>query len=192
MFSESRSTQPIATWLVRRTRLPVVRRRCPACGSDTSEASGKFRVNANGKLLDVWLLLQCTRCDRTSKATVIERSASIDHNLLRRFEKNDSDLVAEVLLDSATARKNHFTLDWEGSWEIISDPDMPCRQYPCSVRVTFADPIPLRPAQLIAHGLGVSRSKIKQMIDSRLIELSGKVGVKTCATFEFTIMAEGT
>ena len=97
-----------------------------------------------------------------------------------------------MLLDPATARKNRFTLDWEGSWEIISDPDMACRQYPCSVRVTFADPIPLRPAQLIADGLGVSRSKIKQMIDTRLIKLSLKLGVKTCATFEFTIMAEGT
>lgn len=182
----------IATWQVRRTRLPLVRRRCPSCGSDTFEASGKFRVNANGKLLDVWLLLKCTRCDRTVKATVIERSASIDPNLLRRFEDNDPDLVTEVLLDPATARKNRFTLEWAGSWEITSDPDVPCRQYPCSVRVTFADPIPLRPAQLIAHGLGVSRSKIKQMVDARLIVLPSKLGVKTCATFEFTIMAEGT
>jgi hypothetical protein len=190
MFSESRRTQTIATWQVRRTRLPVVRRRCP-CGSDTAEASGNFRVNANGKLLDVWLLLQCTRCDRTTKATVIERSASIDQDLLRRFEINDSDLVAKVLLDPATARKNRFTLDWEGSWEIVSDPDMPGREYPCSVRVTFADPIPLRPPQLIAQGLGVSRSKIKQMIDTQLIRLPRELGVKICATFEFTIMAEG-
>jgi hypothetical protein len=103
----------ILTGQVRRTRLPVVRRRCLSCGSDTSESSGKFRVN-----------------------------------------------------------------------------DVPCRQYPCSVRVTFANPVPLRPVHLIARGLGVSRSKIKQMVDVRLIVLPSKLGFETCATFEFTIMAE--
>jgi hypothetical protein len=97
-----------------------------------------------------------------------------------------------VLLDPATARKNRFTLDWEDSWEIVADPDMPDRQYRCLVRVTFADPIPLRPPQLIAQGLGVSRSKIKQMIDAQLIKLPCELGTKTSATFEFTIMAEGT
>jgi hypothetical protein len=191
MSSDSQHTQTDATWQVRRTRLPSVRRRCLSCGSDTHEASGNFRVNANHKLLDVWLLLQCSRCDRTAKATVVERSASIDHSRLRRFEKNDSDLIAEVLLDPAVARRNRFTLDWEDSWEIVSEPAMPCGQYPCSVRVTFADPIPLRPAQLIAQGLGVSRSHIKQMVDTRLIELPLKLGAKTCAAFEFTIVAEG-
>jgi hypothetical protein len=180
----------IVTWQVRRTRLPVVRRPCPACGSDTYESSGKFRINANGKLLDVWLLLQCTRCDRTTKATVIERSASIDLDLLRRFEDNDPDLIAEVLFNPATAQKNRFTLEWEGCWEITCDPDVPFSHYPCSVSVTFADPVSVRPVHLIARGLGVSRSKIKHMVDARLIVLPANLGFETCAAFEFTIMAE--
>ncbi|MEV6815283.1 DUF1062 domain-containing protein [Micromonospora sp. NPDC051296] len=33
----------------------------------------KFRVNANGKLLDIWRLVACVSCDRTSKITVHDR-----------------------------------------------------------------------------------------------------------------------
>jgi len=49
--------------------------RCPDCpaGSATT-GGGKFRVNANGKLLDVWLLVRCVSCHRTSKLTVHERT----------------------------------------------------------------------------------------------------------------------
>lgn len=190
MFPESPRAQNIVTWQVRRTGLPLIQRRCPGCGSGTFKASGKFRVNANGKLIDVWLLLQCASCDRTEKATVIERSASIDATLLRRFETNDPDLVTEVLLDPAVARKNHLTLEWEDSWEVVSDLDMPGQKYPYSVRVTFADPIPLRPSHVISKGLGVSRSKIKQMVDTQLIVLPCKLGARTSAAFTFTVMAE--
>ena len=62
-------------WVVRRTRLPLLSMRCPDCpaGSATT-GGGKFRVNANGKLLDVWLLVRCVSCHRTSKLTVHERT----------------------------------------------------------------------------------------------------------------------
>lgn len=44
-------------WIVTPQRLPAVIRRCPKCGQKTEfENSGRFRVNANGRLLDVWLI----------------------------------------------------------------------------------------------------------------------------------------
>lgn len=190
MSSELTQAQNIATWEVRRTGLPSIQRHCLSCGGDTFKASGKFRVNANGKLIDVWLLLHCTRCDRTDKATVIERSASIDSALLPRFENNEADLIVDVLLDPATARRNRFTLEWANSWEIISDAETPGRQYPYSARVTFTDPIPLRPIHVISRGLGISRSKIKQMVDTGLIVLPSKLGAKTSTDFEFTFMTD--
>ncbi|GLY28377.1 DUF1062 domain-containing protein [Kineosporia sp. NBRC 101731] len=185
-MSAGTMSPPIAaTWEIRRTRLPLVRRRCPDCRSRTAQASGKFRVNASAKLLDVWLLLHCTGCERTSKVTVIERSATIAHHLLVRFENNDPDLIAQVLLDPATAHRNHFALDWGNSWEVVTDPDASW-QHPGTFRVTFADPIPLRPARLIAAGLRISRNKAEELLDTRVIELSGELGTKIRSTFEFT------
>ncbi|MGO4421043.1 DUF1062 domain-containing protein, partial [Streptomyces sp. MCAF7] len=44
-----------------------------ACASERFRASGKFRVNANHKLIDAWLLVLCTACGETAKLTVMER-----------------------------------------------------------------------------------------------------------------------
>lgn len=51
-------------WVVVPTCLPLVLRRCHVCASEHFRASGKFRVNANHKLIDVWLLALCTACGK--------------------------------------------------------------------------------------------------------------------------------
>jgi hypothetical protein len=70
---EIMSSQPhtVLPWVVRRTRQPLLSLRCAGCRSESATTGeGRFRVNANGKLLDVWLLARCLSCDRTSKLTV--------------------------------------------------------------------------------------------------------------------------
>jgi len=52
---------------------PLIRRRCLSCRWAQCRAYGKFRVNANHKLLDVWLLALCVGCGETVKLTVLER-----------------------------------------------------------------------------------------------------------------------
>ena len=71
------SSQPhtVLPWAVRRTRLPLLSLRCVDCRSEpATTGEGRFRVNANRNLLDVWLLVRCVSCDRTSKLTVHERA----------------------------------------------------------------------------------------------------------------------
>ncbi|MEV1010220.1 hypothetical protein [Streptomyces sp. NPDC049881] len=44
----------VLSWAVRRTRLPLLALRCVACShGHATVGDGKFRVNANGKRLDV-------------------------------------------------------------------------------------------------------------------------------------------
>ena len=114
------SSQPhtVLPWVVRRTRLPLLSLRCVDCRSESASAcEGRFRVNANGKLLDVWLLVRCVSCDRTSKLTVHERVPvrSFDPAALAAYQANDPELVVATLLDPLLARRGRFTLDWEGS-----------------------------------------------------------------------------
>mgnify|MGYP001041365889 FL=1 len=43
-----------------------VLRNCPGCGCRAAyESTGSFRVNANGKRIDVWLIFRCKSCGRT-------------------------------------------------------------------------------------------------------------------------------
>src|SRR6476646_9780141 len=102
------------------TCLPLVRRRCHACASESFRTSGKFRVNANHKLIDVWLLALCTVCGETTKLTVMERMnvRSVRPELLDRLHDNDPVLAAELLQEPAVRRRNRIALDWEDAWRL--------------------------------------------------------------------------
>lgn len=182
------SSQPHAVllWVVRRTRLPLLSLRCADCGSESATTgAGRFRVNANGKLLSVWLLVRCTACDRTGKLTVHERVAvrSFDSALLDGYRANDPELVASTLLDPLLARRNRFTLDWTGAWRLHAPPVPPDGPWPVRVEVAFDDPVPVRPDRLIARQLGLSRNEVL-----RRIKCDTALRRPTSTDFAFTVL----
>ncbi|GGM76613.1 DUF1062 domain-containing protein [Dactylosporangium sucinum] len=173
-------------WVVRRTRLPLLSLRCVDCRSQSATTGeGRFRVNASGKLLDVWLLVRCVSCDRTSKLTVRERATvgSFDPAELDGYHANDPELVAATLLDPLLARRNRFTLDWQGAWRLDTPPARLDAAWPVQVAVVFEDPVPVRPERLIAHGLGFSRSEVL-----RRIKCDISLRRPTSAGFTFIVM----
>ncbi|WP_178378418.1 DUF1062 domain-containing protein [Nocardiopsis flavescens] len=158
------------SWAVRRTRLPLLVLPCADCARERATTGrGRFRVNANGKLLQVWLLVGCTGCDRTGRLTVHERVPvrSLPADLLAGYTANAPSLVASVLLDPATARRNRFSLDWEGCWELDAPP-VPQGPRPVRVDVAFEDPVPVRPERLIARALGISRAETARRVEADL------------------------
>ncbi|MDG4787090.1 DUF1062 domain-containing protein [Micromonospora sp. WMMD1102] len=137
------------------------------CRSASATAGeGRFRVNANGKLLDVWLLVRCVTCDRTSKLTVHERVPvrSLDPTELHKYHLNDPDLVASKLLDPFFARHRRFSLDWTGAWRLDTPSAQLDQEWPVQVEVVFEDPVPVRPDRLIAQGLGLSRPEVLRRV----------------------------
>src|SRR3954447_25661848 len=144
----SSSPHIVLPWIVRRTRLPRLSLRCVNCPSrSATTGKGRFRVNANGKLLDVWLLVRCVSCDRTSKLAVHERATvrSIDPALLDGYHVNDPKQVAATLLDPLFVRRHGLALDWRGSWELDAPPAPLDETWPWQVTVDFEDPLPIRP-----------------------------------------------
>jgi hypothetical protein len=161
--------------------------RCVDCRSESATTGeGRFRVNANGKLLDVWLLVRCVSCDRRSKLAVHERTPvrSFDPAELHGYHVNDPDLVASRLLDPLLARRNHFTLDWTGAWRLDTPSPGPAGALPVQVEVVFEDPVPVRPERLIAQGLGLSRNQVLRRIKCDL-----PLHRPTSAGFTFTVTA---
>lgn len=183
------SSQPhiVLPWFVRRTRLPLLSLRCVDCQSESATTgAGRFRVNANSKLLHVWLLVRCVSCDRTSKLAVHERAPvrSFDPAELDGYHANDPELVASRLLDPLIARRNRFTLDWRGAWRLDTPPARPDEAWPVRVEVVFEDPVPVRPERLIAHGLGLSRNEVL-----RRIKCDVPLRRTRTTGFAFTVMA---
>ncbi|MEV4295957.1 DUF1062 domain-containing protein [Microbispora rosea] len=174
-------------WVVRRTGLPLLSLRCVDCRSESATTGeGRFRVNANGKLLDVWLLVRCVSCGRTSKLGVHERApvSSFDLAELDGYHANDPELVASTLLDPLFARRNRFALDWNGAWRLDAPSARLDDAWPVRVEVVFDDPVPVRPERLIAHGLGLSRNEVL-----RRIKCDIPLRRPTSAGFTFTVLA---
>ncbi|MPY48759.1 DUF1062 domain-containing protein [Streptomyces acidicola] len=168
-------------WVVAPTCLPLVLRRCHACASGRFRTSGKFRVNANHKLIDAWLLALCTVCGETAKLTVLERMnvRSVRPELLDRMHDNDPGLAAELLQDPVVRRRSRIALDWENAWRLDTDGSDHLDREVIDISVRFAARIPVRPVRLIAEGCGLSRAEVERLItEGKLVSavrLSGKL-----------------
>ncbi|MGW1056152.1 DUF1062 domain-containing protein [Streptomyces sp. NPDC001118] len=189
------NTDRKALWAVRQSALPTVVRPCPDCSGTRHRPSGKIRVNASGKLLDVWLLLSCAACDRTSKVPVHERVhvSSLEPARLVAYETNDPAVVRELTMSASLAAKNGYRLDWTGSWQLetrtplyaLDDPT------PLKVRVSFELPAPVRVERLLMRGLGLSRTAVRRMVGEGRIRLPLALDAKAHQDFELTLHGPG-
>ncbi|MCY0918947.1 DUF1062 domain-containing protein [Streptomyces sp. H27-G5] len=195
------------TWVVVPTCLPIVLRRCHRCASGRFRANGKFRVNANHKLLDVWLLALCTACGDTTRITVLERVnvRSVQAELLNLLHENDPGLAAELLQDPVVRRRNHIALDWDNAWHLDggapdrSDQpdrpdrsDRPVRSLPpegeaIEVAVRFEARIPVRPVRLIAEGFGLSRAEVERLLAGGNLVSTVRLSGRLSGDFTFTL-----
>jgi hypothetical protein len=94
-------------WIVRPLERPRLARYCPGCGVVRElVCTGKFRVNAQKKALDVWLKYRCEHCDGAWKAPILERRpiSQIEPALLEAFERDDPSLVDGYAFDLARWR----------------------------------------------------------------------------------------
>lgn len=148
---------PIAT--------PEIRRHCARCkGTQSFESSGKFRVNANGKMLDAWLIYRCSGCELAWNYPIHERRAS------RRFD--GAELQALMQNDAALATR--YASDIEGlraaGAEILAVRDVAVRRTmllpaPAStsaihVSITAAASCKVRLDRVLAWALSLRRSDV--------------------------------
>ncbi|GHH66685.1 DUF1062 domain-containing protein [Promicromonospora soli] len=179
----------LKNWVVVPTCLPLVRRRCHACASERFRASGKFRVNANHKLIDAWLLALCIACEETAKLTVLERMnvRSIRPELLDRLHDNDPGLIVELLQDPAVQRRNRIVLDWDNAWRLDTGGSDCMDSEVIDVSVHFAARIPVRPVRLIAEGCGLSRGEVERLIVKGKLVSAVRLSGKLSGDFTFTL-----
>jgi hypothetical protein len=174
-------------WLVSPTGLPLIRRRCRNCPSALHRADGKFRVNANHKLLDVWLLARCAGCDETIKLTVLERARvrAVHPATLDRFHGNDPELAANLLRDPGLLRRNRVTADWDDAWTLRRPTADLAKAELIDTSVRFVQHIPIRVTKLLSAGLEVSRSEVRRLVaDGALTSTRSLTGI-SAGNFSF-------
>ncbi|MBQ3480884.1 MAG: DUF1062 domain-containing protein [Oscillospiraceae bacterium] len=84
--------------------------RCGGCGKKQEFLnSGRFRVNANGNLVDVWLIYRCKKCKHSWNLTICERTkpAKIPTERFEAFQTNDAETAAAYGRNIDFLKKNH-------------------------------------------------------------------------------------
>lgn len=83
--------------------------RCSGCGKKKYFINtGKFRVNANGNRVDIWLIYQCEKCKHTLNLTVYERKrpGQISQEEYRLFLDNDEKLAMQYGNNKGFLKRN--------------------------------------------------------------------------------------
>lgn len=158
-------------WTLIANRFPRPWRSCPRCGTQRAfECSGKFRLNANGRRLDAWLVYKCTACDDTWNHTLFERrnTRELDPDLLSALEANDPALVSRFAFDVAALRRAaHRVEEFAGSVarkdELTDEAQAPAR---LEILLATLAPIAIRLDRLLAAELGLPRARIGAMADA--------------------------
>lgn len=153
-------------------------RSCPKCGGKTHfKNTGKFRVNANGNKLDVWLIYQCEQCKHTLNLTIYERKkvSSVSKEEYQCFLNNDQQLAEMYGTNMQLFRKNQAEIDFdsvsydfEKRREAIEGSDAMESSAAGELPViTINNPyqLKIRPEKQIAELLKLSRSQVKDFIN---------------------------
>lgn len=157
---------------------PVIRN-CAGCGRKTNfKNTNKFRVNANGNKLDVWLIYQCENCKHTWNLSVYERQrpAAIRAEDYQRFLANDEEFAERFGRDLKFFQKNRAVVDLknikyhiEKRNEILTGDGE--RGQEVFIKINNPCGLKIRAEKQIADATGLSRSQVKRLTGQGKIKI---------------------
>lgn len=168
------------TWEVKVKNTPLLIKKCSHCDSDRFYCSDKFRMNAQKKNIDVWLIYRCVKCDNTCNLTLLSRSKPdlIDKTLFHSFSMNDKDAAWKYAFSTEMERKNNLRLDY-GSVEYEVGPDTSLEDLlnlsneVIKIHIKCEFEFDLKLSSLIKRCFSLSANQVKRMFEDGIITISG-------------------
>lgn len=162
-------------WTIIAKETPRPLRHCSRCSSEQPfRSSGRFRVNANGRRIDAWLIYKCAACDDTWNRPLLERRslAGVAPILLEALRQNDSVLAQQVAFDTAGLRRHCATVEETSDAtvrkDVVSRPAGTFHRL--EIRLAVPHPTALRLDRLLVGELGLSRSRLHALhAEGRLV-----------------------
>ncbi|MEZ3426388.1 MAG: DUF1062 domain-containing protein [Lachnospiraceae bacterium] len=153
-------------------------RNCPKCGRKTHYINTKkFRINANGNKLDIWLIYQCLECKHTLNLTIYERRkvSSIRKKEYQCFLDNDEQLADTYGKNMQLFMKNKADIDFDRlHYDFVKlHETIESGEFGERIVITIKNPhqLKIRLEKQIAIVLGLSRTLVKSLLEKQEIEL---------------------
>jgi hypothetical protein len=169
-------------WEVKAINTPLLKRKCNQCNSDRYYCSENFRMNAQKKNIDIWLIYRCVKCDNTFNMTILSRTTPefINKNMFNKFAENNTGLAWQYAFSHETSRKNKVELDFGSVEYNIQHNDISIEDILNfdSEIVTFMIKCPfdfnLKLSSVIRICLKLSANKLNKLIEGEIISVQEK------------------
>ncbi len=151
-------------WEIQFLSLPHILKYCKKCGKKMAFAcSEQFRINAQRKYLDIWLIYKCLNCNTTWNATIFSRiyPQSLNPKVLERFHRNDKDLVEQYAMDNDFLRRNGVEVQLS-QYSIIGDSFFPNETVELEIKSKYF--LPVKVSSLIRDTLHISQKEYSQLV----------------------------
>lgn len=153
-------------------------RNCPKCGRKANYINTrKFRINANGSKLDIWLIYQCVECKHTFNLAIYERKkvSSIPKEEYQCFLDNDEQLAEMYGKNMQLFQTNKAEIDFDRlHYGLVKlHETIENSGFGEQILITVKNPwqLKIRSEKQIAMVLGLSRNQVKSLLEKGEIEL---------------------
>jgi hypothetical protein len=165
------------TWTVVPSGVPTVLKHCGRCGREREFiCSGSFRINAQKKKLDIWLIYRCNACGSAWNMDILSRvnTYGLERSLYDGFLKNDPALVAEYALDPSVYERNGVAARYDGGYSVSNGERLP--EGPAVLNIKNEFGLKIRLDKILSEKLGVSRNEIMSLFESGVIRIENPAG----------------
>lgn len=174
------SYQNCQVWTIKPKDSFHIIRNCPKCSCKSKYVNTfNFRINANGKAVDIWIIYQCEKCKSTLNIDIFERihPNKISVSEYKKFLSNDKDLALYYGLNKMLFKNNKVEIDSEEiAYEILERMINTDIKHPKEQHIIIENPyqLRLRLDKVIAEQFNISRIKVKKMIEQgNILEENG-------------------
>lgn len=173
-------------WNLEYTSLPRIKKYCKKCGGKNEFLSSKlFRVNANQKNIDVWLIYNCFNCKTTWKQELFSR---VKYNYLPRqtldkFYKNNIDLAYHYTMNCNHLSKTGFEIlipDYSIIGKYIDINTYNKEQKKIEIHLTSDYQFNIKITSILKKKFDISNSQLDYLIKNNMISCSTNKKIKKC------------
>lgn len=168
-------------WKIVPAAAPDVLKACSKCGRNASfECTGRFRINAQQKKLDVWLIYRCRECKTTWNMELLSRVAPdrIPRRLYEKYLANDAQTAMRCAFDAQLLKRNGAAPDY-GSAVCNAEGEDILKISEGKIMLELVPPYPLglRAGRLLGARLGLSGSRMDALYRAgAVVSLSSEKG----------------
>lgn len=167
-------------WDIQYSGPPTVLRYCKKCRKKSEYiCSGEFRVNAQQKALDIWLIYKCTHCNTTWNSTIYSRVSpqKLGTDLLERFSCNEKDLAMQYAMDYSLLQRNGAEIKLP-SFQVIGEEVTFAKAVRIKIQSRYI--LPLKVSSVLRSKLGISQREFDALLQNGRIQCDTGQDLKKC------------